>query len=80
MALAAMGTAGYTWRVARLPGFLVLRKDEMRPGGLGFGATSEQELRFKATDPGSGTLVLMYQQGGAGEPEEKLELEVGCST
>lgn len=76
MALQGMGMAGYTWRVARLPPFLAPRKDNMRPVGPGIGVSSVQEFTFEAVGAGSGPLVLVYQQAGAPQPEETLEIAV----
>ena len=77
--LEAMGTAGYTWRVTRLPSHLALRGESIRPVSPAVGASSRQELVFEVLGPGSEPLVLTYGQPWESKGEETAEIAVEAS-
>jgi len=77
--LEAMGTAGYTWSVSRLPPHLLLRGESIRPAAPGVGASSLQEFTFEVMGPGSEKLVLSYGQPWEKKVDETLEISVDAT-
>jgi predicted secreted protein len=69
-------TGGYTWRVAQDPGVAILRNERVMPAGSAHGGPSMQVFEFKATNPGSGELIMELKRPWESSPTETLMLTV----
>jgi predicted secreted protein len=74
--LRALATAGYTWRVAQVPGVVSLTAERVRPAGPATGSPSVHEFEFTATRRGEGPLVMVYQRAWEDTAAERLEITV----